>query len=256
MWRFAGAFRLHNSLIQARYRSLSFGFTKVVAVSFDCLSCKDHYTPTRVLCSGLLSRLMLIDGTQNKIRNFHSRNTPLFSKGIHENPRNQNIKAKTVLLIDSNGEKLGTMSLSEALDTAKEKSLHLVQIERQKGLKPAICKLFSPKMVFDSEKKSKNSSHGTKQKELTITGRIAPQDLKWKIQKIYDFLENGNSVKLSVRRKPYQKISQEEKLMIVKKVVEEVQDVGVMDGEPKVLGALALRCLFKPVAQKIKSPEL
>ncbi|XP_031573766.1 uncharacterized protein LOC116307633 [Actinia tenebrosa] len=248
MWRFAGVFRIHNSLIQARYRSLSSVFTKVVTVSFDCLS-EDHHI--RVLCSGLSRRFMLIDGTKNNIRNFHVRNCVLFSKGIHENPRNQNIKAKTVLLIDSDGEKLGTVSLNEALDKAKEKSLHLVEIERQKSLKPAVCKLFSPKMIFESEKRAKHNSHGAKQKELTITGKIAPQDLKWKIQKIYDFLKNGNSVKLSIRRKPYQKISQEEKLEIVKKVVEEIQDVGIMEGEPKVIGALALGCHFKPFTQRV-----
>lgn len=249
MWRFAGALRLYNSLMQAKYRGLSSVCNQVVALTLDYLAAKN--SNTRVLCSGLLNRL--INGTQSSIRNFHSRNCVLFSKGIHENPRNQNIKAKTVLLIDSDGERLGTMPLSEALDAAKEKSLHLVQIERQKGLKPAICKLFSPKMVFESEKQSKNNSQGAKQKELTITGRIAPQDLKWKIQKIYGFLENGNSVKLSIRRKPYQKISQDEKLEIVKKVVNEVQDVGVMEGEPKEIGALALRCNFKPVTKKSKT---
>ena len=244
MWRFASVLRLGNSLIQARSRSVRSVFTKVVADSFG-------YTHPSRVC-----RFVPRDGPQNNLRNFHTRTSVFFSKGIHENPRNQNIKAKTVLLIDSDGENLGTVTINEALDKAKEKSLHLVQIEGQKGLKPAICKLLSPKMIFDSEKKAKNSSHGAKQKELTITGRIAPQDLKWKIQKIYDFLGNGNSVKLSVRRKPYQKISQEEKLEIVKRVAEVVKDVGVMDGEPREVGALALRCHFKPLTHKSKSREL
>jgi translation initiation factor IF-3 len=210
------------------------------------------------LYTGILRR-HLMDCSQNNgncIRTFNTSSVLLLSKGIHDNPRNQNIKARSVLLIDSEGEKLGTMTTREALDKAKEQSLHVVQIQKRQGMKPAICKLYSPKMIFDSEKKAKHSPQGSKLKELKITGRIAPQDLKWKSKKMYDFLENGNSVKLSITRKPYQKITHEEKMEIVKKVIEEVKEVGIMVGEPKVIGALALRCNFKPTLQKDKTKSL
>jgi len=57
-------------------------------------------------------------------------------------------------------------------------------------------------------------------------------------------------VKLSVTRKHYQKITVAEKMEIVQRIRDEVQDVGMLDGEPKELFALALRCTFKPTAQK------
>lgn len=178
----------------------------------------------------------------------------VFRQSIHENPRNQQIKAKTILLIGSNGENLGKMTLQAAQNKAKEDSLQLVQIQSQKGTSPAICKLFSSRTLYESEKKAKANTQGSsKTKELKITGRIAPQDLVWKSKKIRDFLEQGYFVKLSVTRKPYQKISVAEKLEIVSQIKEEVKDVGMLDGDPKEIGALALKCNFKPTVQKDKS---
>jgi len=157
-----------------------------------------------------------------------------------------------VLLIDSNGEKLGNMTIGEALDRAKDNALQLVQIQSQKGSNPAICKLVSSKTLYESEKKAKHSTHGSKIKELKITGRIAPQDLHWKSRKIHDFLEHGHIVKLTITRKPYQKISVAEKMEIIEHIKTEVKDVGVVDSGPKEHGALAVTCTFRTATQKDK----
>lgn len=203
----------------------------------------------QVRCKIGVSNFLQLKGINT--RSIHS--SAIFANSIHVNPRNHQIRAKTVVLIDSNGEKLGTMSIAEALDKAKDNSLQLVQIQKQKSSSPAICKLVSSKTLYESEKKFKHNTQGSKSKELKITGRIAPQDLQWKSKKIYDFLEHGNPVKLSITRKHYQKISITEKMEIIQRIRDEVKDVGVLDGEPKQLGALALKCNFKPVTQKDKA---
>ena len=43
-------------------------------------------------------------------------------------PINENIRAEEVMLIGANGDKVGLMSLSEALESARAASLDLVQV--------------------------------------------------------------------------------------------------------------------------------
>ncbi|EDO47053.1 predicted protein [Nematostella vectensis] len=186
-------------------------------------------------------------------RAFLSLGGTVCSRGLYELPRNEKIRARTVVLIDEDGNKLATIPLQQALQAAKDKQLELVELQNQKGTRAAVCRMYSRKTLYDAEKKHKHSPQGNKVKELTITGHIAPQDLQWKTKKIHGFLEHGFSVKLSISRKPYHKISDEEKLEIVKKVVDGVKEVGVLDGQPKSVGSLVLRCTLKPVSQQSKA---
>lgn len=117
-------------------------------------------------------------------RSFYTNSVLMLSnvRSIHENPRNQQIKAKSVLLIDSEGEKMGTMPLADALSKAKEKSLHLVEIQYQRGLSPAVCKLVSSRTIYESQKKAKHSSQGSKVKELrhkTCSGNPRRYTIFW-----------------------------------------------------------------------------
>ena len=55
-------------------------------------------------------------------------------------PINENIRAEEVMLIGANGDKVGLMSLSEALESARAASLDLVQVSPSDS-KPIVCKL-------------------------------------------------------------------------------------------------------------------
>ena len=72
-------------------------------------------------------------------------------------PINQNIKADNVLLIGSEGEKYGILSIDEALNKAMNSSLDLVQVSSI-GDDPVVCKLLDyGKHLFDKKKNNSSS---------------------------------------------------------------------------------------------------
>ena len=57
-----------------------------------------------------------------------------------------------MLLVDSNGQKKGLVSIQEALDEAKSSSLDLVQVSPS-GADPVVCKILDyGKLLFDKKK--------------------------------------------------------------------------------------------------------
>ena len=70
------------------------------------------------------------------------------------------------MLIDSNGEKQGVVSLNNALESAKALSLDLVQVSSDEA-QPVVCKILDyGKLVFD-KKKSLSSSKVKVKKNTT-----------------------------------------------------------------------------------------
>ena len=117
-------------------------------------------------------------------------------------PINENIRAEEVMLIGANGDKVGLMSLSEALESARAASLDLVQVSPSDS-KPIVCKLLDyGKHLFD--KKKSNSSSKTKvkrntTKEIKFRPSTDVGDYNIKLKKIKSFILNGDKTKISVR---------------------------------------------------------
>ena len=114
--------------------------------------------------------------------------------------KNDEIKAKKVLLIDLDGDKIGEVSKEEALKIAKDNEVDLVQVNF--GNVP-VCKLMDfGKELYVKEKKQKlmkkNNKH-QKSKEVRFSTDIAEHDLKTKTDHISKFLESGYKVKCSLK---------------------------------------------------------
>ncbi|MCS5543739.1 MAG: translation initiation factor IF-3, partial [SAR86 cluster bacterium] len=80
-------------------------------------------------------------------------------------PINEKIKADKIRLIGETGEQLGIVSLSEALKTAEQQSLDLVQMAKDGN--PLVCRIMNHgKHLFES-KKQKTASR-KKQKRIQV----------------------------------------------------------------------------------------
>ena len=80
-------------------------------------------------------------------------------------PINEKIRAREVNLIDENGQKLGVMSLNEALNIAREKNLDLALVSP--NAVPPVCKIMNyGKYKFEQAKREKEAKK--KQKVLEI----------------------------------------------------------------------------------------
>lgn len=184
-------------------------------------------------------------------RNFTTKGVVL-SKSSIDQVINENISAGNVLLIDQNGENLGLKSKDEALAIARENLLQLVEVQKPTN-GHSVCRLFTSKaLIKDQIKKKKNESktHASKVKELVVGAMIAPQDLEWKIKKVWGWLDERHQVKLCITHKHWQKVTEADKMKIIQQVVEAMKDVGELDGKPKQGGPLMIKWMFKPTHKK------
>lgn len=118
-----------------------------------------------------------------------------------ELPVNGQIRAKEVQLIGDKGEKLGVVSLREALEKAEEKNLDLVLVAPNAN--PQVCKIMNyGKYKFEQTKREKEAKKKQKVlevKEIRITPNIEQHDFDFKVKNARKFIEDGNKVKITVR---------------------------------------------------------
>ena len=92
-------------------------------------------------------------------------------------PINEKIRASELMLIDQNGDKKGIVSIEEALDTAKNASLDLVQVSSQDS-NPVVCKLMDYGKHLFSKKKNVSSSKSKSKKTVSKKIKLDLQQIQ------------------------------------------------------------------------------
>ena len=151
---------------------------------------------------------------------------------------NEQIRAREVQLISDNGEKLGTVSITKALEIADEKKLDLVLVAPNSV--PPVCKIMDyGKYKFEQAKKEKEAKKKQKvqeTKEIRITPNIEEHDFNFKAKNIRKFIEDGNKVKITVRFRGREVNNVKMGENVLNKFVENLQDVAVAEKAPKLEG--------------------
>ena len=110
---------------------------------------------------------------------------------------NHQIKSNEVRLIDSDGQQLGIVSLSEALKKAQEKKLDLIQVTDK--AKPPVCKIADyGKYLYQLQKKEKKTQKSSEIKGIRLRFNISEHDMDIRIKKAIKFLNNGDKVKIDM----------------------------------------------------------
>ncbi len=114
---------------------------------------------------------------------------------------NEQITAKQVRLLGTEGEQLGIVSIQEALNKAEEFNLDLVNISP--NATPPVCKIMNyGKYKFETQRKEKEAKK--KQKAADIKGmllsmRIEDYDLQYKAKQVLKFLQSGDKVRVTIK---------------------------------------------------------
>ena len=166
-----------------------------------------------------------------------------------ELPINEQIRAKEVQLIGENGEKLGVLSLNDALDKAEEKKLDLVLVAPNGN--PPVCKIMNyGKYKFEQSKKEKEAKKKQKIfeiKEIRITPNIEQHDFEFKLKNAQKFIEDGNKVKITVRFRGREVNNSKAGENVLNKFIEKLEDVATVEKKPKLEG----RNMFTILAKKV-----
>ena len=155
-----------------------------------------------------------------------------------ELPINGQIKAKEVQVIGDNGEKLGMLPISRALEIAEEKKMDLVLVSPNAQV--PVCKIMNyGKYKFEQAKKEKEAKKKQKvleTKELRITPNIEEHDFGFKSKNARKFIEDGNKVKITVRFRGRELNNVKLGEDVLNQFITELEDVAVVEKNPKLEG--------------------
>ncbi len=113
---------------------------------------------------------------------------------------NNRITAKTVQVISSDGQNLGEMQTSAAIQMALDSGMDLVELNG--NATPPVAKIMDfGKYKYEQKKRAseaKKKQKTVEMKEVWIKPFIEENDLQIKLKKVFEFLDNGDKVKIAV----------------------------------------------------------
>ena len=164
-------------------------------------------------------------------------------------PINEQIRAKEVQIIDDEGNKIGPVSLNEALDMAYDKKLDLVLVAPNAEV--PVCKLMNyGKYKFDQAKREEEAKKKQKTfelKEIRITPNIEEHDFGFKCKNAKKFIEDGNKVKVTVRFRGRELNYVKQGEVALNRFIEELSDVAIPEKKPVLEGKNMFIILAKKV---------
>jgi translation initiation factor IF-3 len=149
------------------------------------------------------------------------------------------------MLIGSNGEKLGLLSIDEALEEAQKNNLDLVQVSPSDA-QPVVCKLLDfGKFQFAKKKSTGGTKKPKKQslKEIKFRPTTDVGDYNIKLKKIKSFINDGDKTKISVRFRGREILNSNLGLELLNRLRDDLQDIAQVDQEPSLEGRQLLMVL-------------
>ncbi|AIQ16481.1 MULTISPECIES: translation initiation factor IF-3 [Paenibacillus] len=163
---------------------------------------------------------------------------------------NDEIRAKEVRLVGAEGEQIGIKPIREALQMAIDLNLDLVNVAPQ--AKPPVCRIMDyGKFRYETQKKEKEARKNQKivdLKEVWFRANIEEHDYQTKFRNVIKFLGEGDKVKCSVRFRGREITHASIGQKILERVKTEVEDISVVERQPKLEGR-SMIMILAPKAQ-------
>tara|TARA_Y100000588_G_scaffold301451_1_gene323374 strand:- start:5662 stop:6195 length:534 start_codon:yes stop_codon:yes gene_type:complete len=158
--------------------------------------------------------------------------------GTKEQKLNDDITYDQIRLVGDSGEQLGILSPYEARKIAEERAMDLVEIAP--NAEPPVCRLMDyGKYLYASAKKKQESKKKQKQitvKEIKFRPGTDIGDYDIKVRNLTKFLDAGNKVKVTLRFRGREMAHQELGMEMLKRVEEDLKEIGVVEQMPKMEG--------------------
>jgi translation initiation factor IF-3 len=151
---------------------------------------------------------------------------------------NERIRAREVLVIDEHGERLGVMSVPEALMRAREAGLDLVEVAP--NVIPPVCRILDyGRFKYEQAKKereSKKHARHSELREVRFKPKIGAHDIEAKAKKAEEFLREGDKVKMSVMFRGREITHPDIGRDLLIRLAERLKNVGFVEKPPTMEG--------------------
>ena len=158
---------------------------------------------------------------------------------------NEFINVPKVRVIDEEGENLGVMFTREAIEQAAEVGLDLVEVSPNAD--PPVCKFLDiGKYKYEAQKKA-NIARKTQKtqeiKEIKMRPNIDDHDYDTKMKKVFDFIGEGDKVKVTLRFRGREMAHQQLGMQLLQRVAEGTAEVAKGESYPRLEGRQMLMVL-------------
>lgn len=156
-------------------------------------------------------------------------------------------------MVDENGEQVGIVSTREAMSKAEDAGLDLVEVSPM--AKPPVCKIMDYGKYKYEENKRKHERKKKQSvvviKEIKMRPSTDEHDYQTKLRHVKRFLEDGNKVKITIRFRGREMAHVELGHERMKKLIEEIRDLGEVENFPKIEGR-QMFMMIAPLRKKEK----
>ena len=153
---------------------------------------------------------------------------------------NEQIRAKEVMVIGPNGEKLGVKAIKDALTLAGYAGFDLVLISPNAN--PPVCKIMDyNKFKYENKKKQKENLKKQREtnleiKEYRLSVTIDTHDFDTRVRNSSKYLEKGHKVKVSIRFKGREMAHPELGKDVLLRFADALASVAEIEQQPKLEG--------------------
>ncbi|MEA3410272.1 MAG: translation initiation factor IF-3 [Pseudomonadota bacterium] len=155
-----------------------------------------------------------------------------------EHRLNRDIQEREVRLIDADGENKGVVPIFDALRSAEEAGLDLVEIVPT--AKPPVCRVMDyGKFKFEQSKKAQAARKKQKQiqlKEIKFRPGTEEGDYNVKVRKLINFLSEGDKAKVTIRFRGREMAHQGRGTELLDRIEQDLGEVGTVEQRPKMEG--------------------
>lgn len=136
-------------------------------------------------------------------------------------------------VIDETGQLRGIFHIREAMRMAREKKLDLVEVAP--NAQPPVCKIMDfGKYIYEKkrqERAARKHQHRTTGREMRMSLKISEHDYQIKLNKVKEFLMDGDRVKVKLRLRGREMLHADMGFGILKRVAVDLEGLGKMEGQ-------------------------
>jgi len=150
---------------------------------------------------------------------------------------NDQIRISPIRVIGAEGEQLGVMPTSQALERAREAGLDLVEVAADE--RPPVCKILDyGKMRFTNSQKNNKGTRVRQQKlkEIRVRPKTGDHDVETKVAQARRFLEHNDKVQITVLFRGREMQHQQEGRRVLDVILEKLADAGKVERPPRMDG--------------------
>jgi translation initiation factor IF-3 len=151
---------------------------------------------------------------------------------------NERIRISPIRVVGEDGEVLGIMSADEGRSLARERGLDLVEVAANS--RPPVCRIMDyGKFKYEQNKKDRKAKarqHQQQLKELKFRPKIEKHDFDFKLRNARKFLLEHNKLKVTMVFRGREITHAEIGEGLLKKVAQELADVGAVESGPRLEG--------------------